>query len=128
MSYRKLGEPRTPAEWAQLHAGVEFIQPERDRLMMQMAGAGFNVWHLAEQFAVDPLEVERSLARSARTLITWERNACKWATHFVAVEPNSAYPNGSSQRDQAKENDQRNGDLSSSGHTGVSKLRGKRLA
>jgi len=109
MSEREVGEPRTPAEWAQLHAGIEFIQPQRDRELMQMSAQGFSVCNLAEQFAMDPLEVQRSLARTARTLATWERNACKWSTRFVAIEPNSQYPQGASERDQRAERQERYG-------------------
>lgn len=121
MPSRKLGEPRTPAEWAQRHAGIEFIQPPRDREMMERRAQGWNVDMLAQQYAIDPMEVERSLARTARTLITWERNACRWATHFVAVEPNGNYGDGSSQRDMKLERDQR-------GHEPTARLNGKRLS
>jgi hypothetical protein len=127
MSFRNVGEPRTPAEWAQLHAGIEFIKPERDRQMMQLRAMGWNVDMIAHQFAIDPLEVQRSIERTARTLITWERNACRWATHFVAVEPNSMFPNGSRERDKAKEHDQRNGD-SSKRPARSARFEGKRLA
>jgi hypothetical protein len=84
---RKVGEARTPAEWAQLHAGIDFIMPDRDREMMQLKAMGATVEQLSSRFGMAALEVDRAIARTARTLATWERNACKWSTRFVACEP-----------------------------------------
>jgi hypothetical protein len=76
---------------------------------MQYKALGVSNAVLAEHFGIDVLEVERSLARTARTLATWERNACSWSTRYVAVEPNSQYPSGASERDQHQERQERSG-------------------
>lgn len=77
----------TPAEWAQLHAGIEFIEPVHERDMMILSARGWSIRGLASLAEVDELIVVNALGRVARTLATWERNACKWSTRFVAVEP-----------------------------------------
>lgn len=88
MTYR-VGAPRRPCEWAALHAGVEFV-PALDRQILELRQRSYDLDAIACAYALDPLEVERSLARTCRTLATWERNACKWATRYVAIEPNVA--------------------------------------
>lgn len=77
----------TPAEWAQLHAGIEFIHPPHERDMMILSARGWAVRGIADLAEVDEGYVREALSRVARTLTTWERNACAWATRFVAVEP-----------------------------------------
>lgn len=56
---------------------------------MQLRGRGHSVQVLADAFDLPTDEVEKTLARVARTLCTWERNACRWSTRFVAQEPMS---------------------------------------
>lgn len=81
-----LGHDRTAAEWAALHAGVEFL-PANERKALLLSAQGFPLVNIATRLGLDPLEVQRMMQRSARTLITWERNACKWSTRYVAREP-----------------------------------------
>jgi hypothetical protein len=106
---------RTPAEYAQLHAGIEFIMPEWERdcaiLMARGFGMGFDVSVLAEIAGKPEYEVRAALGRVSRTLATWERNASKWANRYVAVEPQSALPDGASERDQYRERSNRKGGL-----------------
>ena len=90
-SFGPLGKPRRPAQWALLHAGIEFI-PKRDREIMWMRAEGHSVETIAHAKGLSDLEVERSLTRTARTLAAWERNACKWATRYVAREPMAQAP------------------------------------
>ena len=89
LPFGPIGGPRKPCEWAALHAGVEFLT-ELDRRILERRQQGQRIEHIAVFEQLDPYEVERSIARSCRTLATWERNACKWATRYVAVEPNVA--------------------------------------
>jgi hypothetical protein len=106
---------RTPAEYAQLHSGIEFIFPEWERdcaiLMARGFGMGFDVRVLAQLAEKEEYEVTLALARVSRTLATWERNASKWANRYVAVEPQSANPDGASERDQYRERSNRKGGL-----------------
>ncbi len=85
----RIGQPRRPAAWASLHAGEEFL-PELDRDVLFSRQLGMPVELIGDALGLDPLEVERNLARTCRTLATWERNACKWANRYVAIEPNVA--------------------------------------
>lgn len=85
----EIGRPRRPCEWAALHAGVEFV-PMQDQRVLALRQGRWSIDIIAKVLVLDPLEVERSLARTCRTLATWERNACKWATRYVAIEPNVA--------------------------------------
>lgn len=85
----QIGAPRRPCAWASLHAGEEFL-PAVDRSLLNLRQLGYSIEVIAIAMRIDPLEVERNLARTTRTLATWERNACKWATRYVAVEPNVA--------------------------------------
>lgn len=78
---------RTPAEWAQLHSGIEFIAPSWERDAMIFKSQGMLMWEIASITGHTEAEVERALGRVARTLTSWERNACKWATRYVAREP-----------------------------------------
>jgi hypothetical protein len=82
----QIGAPRRPCQWASLHAGEEFL-PAMDLDILQWRQAGLSVDAIAVILNMDPLWVEHNLARTCRTLATWERNACKWATRFVALEP-----------------------------------------
>ena len=103
---------RTRAEYAQLHSGVEFIQPEWERdCAILMARGGWTVALLAELAGKTEDEVEVALGRVARTLATWERNACKWSTRYVAVEPQACASDGASERDQRREKTNRRGNL-----------------
>jgi hypothetical protein len=106
---------RTPAEYAQLHAGIEFITPEWERdcaiLMARGFGMGCDLAFLAELAGKTEYEVQQGLARVARTLATWERNASKWANKYVAIEPSAAFPDGASERDQQRERSNRRGGL-----------------
>jgi hypothetical protein len=86
LPFGPIGSPRRPCQWAALHAGVEFL-PQLDRDCLELRQLGFGIEAIAAMVGIDPLEVERNLARSCRTLITWERNACRWANRYVAVEP-----------------------------------------
>lgn len=90
-AFGPLGSPRRPAQWALLHAGIEFI-PKRDREIMWLRAEGYSIESLAEAQGLSDIEIERSLARTARTLAMWERNACKWATRYVAREPMAQAP------------------------------------
>ncbi|MGH9920225.1 MAG: hypothetical protein ACRD6W_15330 [Nitrososphaerales archaeon] len=83
-----------PCQWAMLHAGIEFIAPERDRLLLWGRSCGYSVDLLAAVANVPPVEVERAIGRASRTLATWERNASRWANRYVAREPVSAFPDG----------------------------------
>lgn len=94
---------RTPAQWALLHAGVEFL-PTRDRRIIWLRAGRCSLEFIALQFQMTELDVERSLGRSARTLATWERNASKWATRFVAREPMSLAPGASPEREAGRRN------------------------
>lgn len=106
---------RTPAEWAQLHAGIERIFPEWERdcaiLMARGFGMGQNLSTLADLAGKTEDEVANAIARVSRTLATWERNASKWANRYVAIEPQSALPDGASERDQYRERANRRGGL-----------------
>jgi hypothetical protein len=89
---------RTRAQWALLHAGVEFL-PSKDRRIIWERAGGSTIELLARTYELTELEVERSIGRSARTLATWERNACKWATRYVAREPMALAPGASPERE-----------------------------
>lgn len=83
-----------PCQWAMLHAGIEFIAPERDRLFLWCRSLGYSVDILAAIGEVEPIEVERAIGRASRTLATWERNASRWANRYVAREPQAATVDG----------------------------------
>lgn len=85
---------RTPAQWALLHAGVEFL-PSLDREIIWLRAGRCTIQQIAQMKRMKPIDVERSLGRSARTLATWERNACRWATRYVAREPMALAPGAS---------------------------------
>jgi hypothetical protein len=103
---------RTKAEWAQLHSGIEFIQPEWERdCAILMARGGWTIALLAGVVDKDEYEIEVALGRVTRTLATWERNACKWSTRYVAVEPQACAPDGASERDQRRERTNRRGSV-----------------
>lgn len=89
LPFGPVGGPRRPCQWAALHAGVEFLT-QLDRDILEARQSGLSVEYIATMMNLDPLEIDRNIARSCRTLITWERNACKWAYRYVAVEPNVA--------------------------------------
>jgi hypothetical protein len=89
---------RTGAQWALLHAGVEFL-PVKDRQIIWQRAGGATIELIAKTFEMTELDVERSIGRSSRTLCTWERNANKWATRYVAREPMALAPGASPERE-----------------------------
>lgn len=91
LPFGKLGSSRTPAQNALLHAGLEFI-PKRDREIMWLRAEGYPIESLAKTQGMSDIEIERSLERTARTLAAWERNACRWATRYIAREPMAQAP------------------------------------
>lgn len=104
---------RSPAEYAQLHSGIEFITPEWERdvaiLMARGFGIQYDVTSLAVMAGRTETEVRDALARVCRTLATWERNASKYASRYVAIEPTAGFADGSSERDQRRERSNRRG-------------------
>lgn len=108
---------RTPAEVAQIHAGIEFIKPEWERdcaiLMARWFGVigspAENIEKLCQLAEKSEYEVRAALSRVSRTLCTWERSASKWGYRYVAIEPQSAFPDGANQRDQSRERNNRRG-------------------
>ncbi len=106
---------RTPAEWAQIHAGIEFIHPEWERdcaiLMARGYGMLWDITSLAHLARKTEDEVQAAIMRVSRTLATWERNACKWSTKYVAIEPQSRASDGASEQDQRRERGNRRGGL-----------------
>jgi hypothetical protein len=115
LPFGALGVRRSAAEYAQLHAGIEFILPEWERDCAILMARGFGIVWDVTSIAVlaDKTEdqVRDALARVSRTLATWERNACKWSTRYVAVEPMSIASDGASERDQRRERGNRRGGL-----------------
>jgi hypothetical protein len=99
-----LGSSRSPSQWALLHAGIEFI-PKRDREIMWERAGGLSIDQLAEKFGIPDVEVERSILRTSRTLAAWERNACKWATRYVAREPMAQAPGAAPERGSGRTNE-----------------------
>jgi len=102
---------RTRAEWAQLHSGIEFIQPEWERDCAILMARGWTMERLCDASGKTDWEIEAALARVSRTLATWERNACKWSTRYVAVEPQACASDGASERDQHREHTNRRGSV-----------------
>jgi hypothetical protein len=100
---------RTKAEYAALHSGIEFVTPawERDYLILRFRGLPLE--NIASLAGVDEYEISLAIGRVARMLATWERNACKWATRYVAIEPQAAARDGASERDQHREHGNRKG-------------------
>lgn len=94
---------RTPAQWALLHAGVEFL-PKLDREVIWLRAGRCTIEQIAQLKSMPAIQVERSIGRSARTLATWERNACRWATRYVAREPMSLAPGASPEGEIGKRN------------------------
>lgn len=94
---------RTPAQWALLHAGVEFL-PAKDREIIWLRAGRYSISKISQLKGMPEIQVERSLGRSARTLATWERNACKWATRYVAREPMALAPGASPEGETGKRN------------------------
>ena len=102
---------RSPAEWAQWHSGMEFITPQWERDALLLMARGETIDSVAELAGIRDYEVEDALGRAARTLATYERNACKWSTRYVAVEPMACATDGASERDQRRERMNRKGAL-----------------
>ena len=89
LPFGPVGGPRRPCQWAALHAGVEFMTAQ-ERDVLEARQSGLSVEYIGKMMGLDPLEVDRVIGRVCRTLATWERNACQWATRYVAIEPNVA--------------------------------------
>lgn len=100
---------RTKAEYAALHSGIEFVTPVWERNYLILRFRGLPVETIAKLADVDEYEISMAIGRVARMLATWERNACKWATRYVAVEPQAAARDGASERDQHREHGNRKG-------------------
>lgn len=98
LPFGPIGSFRTPAQWALMHAGLEFLA-KRDREIVWLKAEGLEIETLATRLGIPEIEIERSLDRTARTLATWERNACKWATRYVAREPMAQAPGASPESD-----------------------------
>jgi hypothetical protein len=92
LPFGPFGAPRSAAEHAQFHAGIEFIEPAWERDVMILLARGWKLREVAVLADRDEMEVERAVKRVCRTLATWERNACKWSTRYVAQEPQALYP------------------------------------
>lgn len=111
LPFGPLHRQKSAAEIALLHAGIHLIDPTWERNAMIAKARWIDIEQIAEMAEKDALEVERAIARVARTLVTWERNACRWSTRYVAVEPASQFTDGSSERDQRREHGNRNGSV-----------------
>jgi hypothetical protein len=108
MASRSAGD-RSHAEWAQWHSGVEFLTPVWERDCLLLASRGWTCRALAEVARIDEYEVQAALGRQARTLATYERNASRWASRYVAREPQASATDGASERDQRRERTNRRG-------------------
>jgi transposase len=104
-TFGPLGKPRRPAHWALLHAGAEFL-PVRDRKIIWRKADGLSVAQIAKEMGVSELDIQNSLARSARTLAIWERGATRWATRYVAREPMAQAPGAMPERDIRRSSNQ----------------------
>lgn len=101
---------RSRSEWVQLHSGIEFIQPEWERYCVILLARGdWTIGALAIVAGRTENEVADAVGRVTRTLATWERNACKWSTRYVAREPMALANDGASERDQRREKTNRRG-------------------
>ncbi len=110
LPFGPMRNPRNKSEWAQLHSGIEFIVPEWERdCAILMARGGWTAGALAIVCGKTEFQVADALGRVARTLATWERNACKWSTRYVAMEPQACASDGASERDQRREKTNRRG-------------------
>jgi hypothetical protein len=100
---------RSHAEWAQWHSGVEFLTPVWERDCLLLTSRGWTRQALAEVARIDEYEIDAALGRQARTLATYERNASRWASRYVAREPQASSSDGASERDQRRERTNRRG-------------------
>ena len=106
-----MAQARTNAEYALLHSGIEFIQPAWERDCVILMARGYTIERLIELTGLADYEIHVAIGRVTRTLATWERNACKWSTRYVAVEPQACAPDGASERDQRRERTNRRGSV-----------------